>query len=138
MSNVSENSRQHSAKHDAIPMLEWVISCVGFVLVIASLVFLLHKAIFVERKPPDMQARLLSSRKSSQGYVATIELKNTGGQTAAELMIVARLAGEQVDSERQAIVDYLPPKSTRQVNMFFAEQPTPANLRVEFISFNVP
>lgn len=138
MSNAAESEHRQTAKRDAIPALEWIISGLGLTLVTASLGFLLHKAILVECKPPDMQAQLLSSRTGLHGYIATVELKNTGGQTAANLQVLAQLVSPQGEFEREATVDFLPPHSTRQIELYFQQPPTKENLQVQFLSYHIP
>ncbi len=131
--------------HDSIHLLEWIISGVGLLLVAASLGYLLYKATIVDPKPAVFAAKLLKTRATTSGesgvsgaYVATIELANRGGRTAAKVHVVVELAAEDGTTSRDVEIDYLPPRSTREVSVLFSQRPTESNLKIKFTSYCDP
>ena len=128
-----------SQPHDSIPLLEWVISGVGLLLVAASLCFLMYKAVLVDPQPPIFEAQLVETRaRQSGGFVSTIEIANRGGRTAAKVRVLIEMARQAGSDLREFEVDYLPPQSTRQVSVLFEHQPTTSNLKIEFASYCDP
>jgi uncharacterized protein (TIGR02588 family) len=136
---VNVNLSIESQPHDSIPLLEWVISGFGLLLVAASLCFLLYKAILVDPQPPIFEAQLLETRaRECGGFVSTIEIANRGGRTAAKVRVLIEMAGQAGSDLREFEVDYLPPQSTRQVSVLFGNQPSTSNLKIEFASYCDP
>jgi uncharacterized protein (TIGR02588 family) len=90
----------------------------GLFLVIGCLVVILWRAT-TNVKGPDVHLRLIETRPAQGQWLAEIEARNLGGDTAAEVEIEGRL-GEETAS---ALLDYLPASGRRTVVLGFSRDP---------------
>ena len=100
------------------PWLAWAMGGLGIVLVLGCLSVILWRAMS-EVEGPDVQLRLIGTRPSQGQWLAEIEARNLGGETAAEVEIEGRLG----DETASAVVDYLPASGRRTVILGFSENP---------------
>ena len=100
------------------PWLAWAMGGLGIVLVLGCLSVILWRAMS-EVEGPDVQLRLIGTRPSQGQWLAEIEARNLGGETAAEVEIEGRLG----DETASALVDYLPASGRRRVILGFSENP---------------
>lgn len=100
------------------PWLAWAMGGLGIVLVMGCLGVILWRAMS-EVEDPDVQLRLIETRPSQGQWLAEIEARNLGGETAAEVEIEGRLG----DETASALVDYLPASGRRTVVLGFSADP---------------
>lgn len=101
-----------------VPVLEWVMAVFGLALVIAALTVILDGA-FAVPGPPEIEARLISARPVPDGWRGEIEVRNTGGATAAGVAIEGRLG----DQTAGATIDYVPAGGRERVVLGFEDDP---------------
>ena len=121
MKNPSSGKRGE----DPIPLAEWFVAGIGLVLLCASMAFLLYKAFKVEDSVPSISFRVERIVPQDGGALVLAEVANTGGQTVTGLQIVGR-AGEE---ENQAVIDFLPARSSQKFGMFFSTIPDKHTVR---------
>jgi len=134
----SRESRSGQAP-DGIPTLEWIIGAVGFVLVASVIGFLLYQALTGDRKPPDVQLRVHSIVQTTNGYMVHMKAANHGGSTAEGVVIEGLLLEGSVPLERsETTIDYLPPRSEKNVGLFFTRDPRALRVELRALGYEEP
>ncbi len=127
--------KEPNAKQQDIPVLEWVVAVIGFLLVSANLTLLGWRAI-QEKTPPEFAASIDKIEQVKNAELVMIKIENRGGTPVANLRIKAKFGSSEMT--REVVIDYLPSHSSRQVG-FVTKAPDPASgLQIEFVSFNEP
>lgn len=103
------------------PVLEWIMAGVGLCLVLAVLVLILKEAVAAPA-PADLRLSLHAARPVAHGWVAEVEVENTGDLTAAAVEIEGRLGAETAS----ATIDYVPAGGTERVVLGFRADPRQA------------
>jgi uncharacterized protein (TIGR02588 family) len=121
------------------PPLEWAIACVGLMLVVTSVGFLLYKAIWKEASPPQITVRVISIVPVQNGYLVQFETMNSGGSTAEGVVIGGELrrGAERVESS-QTTVDYLPSNSKKAGGLFFTQDPRQFDFHARALGYEDP
>lgn len=113
-------------------VLEYVVAVIGLVFVLGGVGFMAFEAFTDSSQPPDIRLRVLEVTRSSGGYLVTIEARNAGDETAAELGVEGTLArpGQEPETS-ETTFDFVPPDSLREGGLFFTQDPRGAlTLRV--------
>jgi uncharacterized protein (TIGR02588 family) len=114
------------------PLLEWIMGGLGLLIVLGVLGIILSEA-FGPRDPAAIEARLLEARPSPTGWLAEIEVENTGDETAAQVEIEARLGAETAS----AVLDYVPAGGRERLTLGFDADPR-AGLTLHTKGFTEP
>ncbi len=77
--------------------------------------------------PPMLRARIVAVTPSAGGYLAEIEVTNTGRETAAAVDVVGALEGA---SPSTVTLDYVPAKGRAKAWLHFDRNPARASLSV--------
>lgn len=121
----------HRASGQATPLLEWIVGGLGAVLVAGAIVFLVYHSLVRDQTPPDI--RLVAERVLDlpNGYLVKFRAFNNGRSAAAELAIEGELAGPDGKTEvSEAVLDYLPPRSSREGGLYFSQDPRAGHLKL--------
>jgi uncharacterized protein (TIGR02588 family) len=133
MSAVNEprSGSQKQQEENAIPIWEWIVAAIGFMMVASVIGFLLYEAIGGDRLPPDVKLTVDSVVQTRNGYLAKITAVNEGGMTAAGVVIEGTLSRGAEPVERSwTTIDYLPPRSEQRGGLFFSRDPRQFDLQV--------
>src|SRR5690606_16458369 len=84
-------------------LLEWAMGGLGALLVLAALTVIMTEA-FGARDPARLEARVTETRPAGARWLAEVEVRNLGDETAASVEVEGRLAGETAS----ATIDYVP------------------------------
>lgn len=103
---------------DRPAVLEWIMGGLGLLLTLALLVLVGHEALSTPA-PVDLHVRLVGARPVADGWIAQVEVENTGDLTAAAVEIEGKV-GEETAS---AVLDYVPAGATEQIVLGFASDP---------------
>lgn len=114
------------------PVLEWIMGGLGLLIVLGVLGVILSEA-FAARDPAAIQARLVEARPSATGWLAEIEVENTGDETAAQVEIEGRLGAETAS----ATLDYVPAGGRERLALGFDADPR-AGLELRTRGFTEP
>lgn len=112
---IMKNPSSEKTSEDTIPPAEWAVAGVGLVLLCSCMAFLLYKAFMVEDSIPKITFRVESVIPQDGGALVLAEVANAGGETVTSLQILGRADKE----EHQAVIDFLPARSSRKFGMFF-------------------
>ena len=106
-------------------VLEWAMGGLGLLIVLAALGVILVEAAG-PRDPARLEARLESARPEGGGWLAEVEVRNLGGETAAAVEVEGRL-GEDTAG---ATIDYVPAHGEERVTLVFPADPRAAEISV--------
>ena len=98
--------------------LEWLMGGLGLLLVLAVLAIVAFEAVG-PREPPRIEARLGEIRRSGSVWLAEIEVRNLGDETAAGVEIEGRVG----DRTAGATLDYVPAHGRERVTLSFDADP---------------
>ncbi len=107
-------------------LLEWAMGGLGALLVLAALTVIMTEA-FGARDPARLEARVTETRPAGARWLAEVEVRNLGDETAASVEVEGRLAGETAS----ATIDYVPARGREQVTLAFDADPGAAPHAVE-------
>ncbi|MDI6624511.1 MAG: hypothetical protein QME55_07260 [Brevundimonas sp.] len=99
-------------------LLEWLMGGLGLLLVLAVLAIVAFEAVG-PREPPRIEARLGEIRRSGSVWLAEIEVRNLGDETAAGVEIEGRVG----DRTAGATLDYVPAHGRERVTLSFDVDP---------------
>jgi uncharacterized protein (TIGR02588 family) len=131
-------TKRRSRDPEAFPVSEYIIAGIGFILIVAVLVFLGWEAITGTGSPPRIVTSLEKMTVLSPGYIAHVSVRNMGEQTASHLRLRAQLTTGDTAEDHELLVDYLPPNSIRMIGVYFKNEPTAANLEIVPLSYQEP
>ncbi|GAA0868378.1 hypothetical protein GCM10009116_04900 [Brevundimonas basaltis] len=106
-------------------LLEWAMGGLGLLLVLAALAVIVFEALRAG-EPARLEARLIGTRPAGAGWLADVEVRNLGGETAAAVGIEGRLGAETAE----ATVDYVPAHGKHRVTLAFDADPRAARVSV--------
>lgn len=108
------------------PLLQWGVAAVGGVVTLAVTGVVLWEAL-QPPSPPILQARIVETRATPNGYLAEVEVLNKGADTAAAVDLQGRL-GDAPPST--ATVDYVPGHGRETAWLRFSDDPRTATVEV--------
>ncbi|MCS6624498.1 hypothetical protein N0B44_16385 [Roseibacterium beibuensis] len=106
-------------------LLEWVMGGLGALIILAVLAVILFEA-FGAREPARLEAELGEIRPAGAVWLAEVEVRNLGGETAAAAEVEGRLG----DHTAHATVDYVPAHGKERVTLAFPADPRAAEVSV--------
>jgi uncharacterized protein (TIGR02588 family) len=115
-----------------IPLVEWIISVLGLLIVIAVVGVLVYEAVAGDKSPPDVKLTVQSIEPSrNSGFLVKIRAENVGGEPAAHVLVTAEVLDQQrtVESSETQFA-HLPPHSYREAGVFFQRDPRPHEIRL--------
>lgn len=118
----SNNSEKKDLKQ--IPVLEWIVAVIGLILVIATIGFMLYKAVTSENTPPRFVTNIEKIDEINSGYLVIFKVINEGEKTASGVEIEGVLKnGTETLETSGATIDYVPSKSDSKGGLFFKNNP---------------
>jgi uncharacterized protein (TIGR02588 family) len=119
---MAESSKSSSPDH---PVLQWIMAALGLIITLAAAGVIVHEAI-QPPSPPDLTAEVTATRPGAAGFIADIEVRNEGRDTAAAVQVEGR-SGEETAA---ATIDYVPGRGRTAVALAFPGDPVPVEVRV--------
>ena len=116
---------RQTSKMSPPALLEWAMGGLGLLLVLAVLAVLASEA-FGAREPARLEAELGEIRPVGAVWLAEVEVRNLGGETAAAVEVEGRL-GEDTAG---ATIDYVPAHGSERVTLVFPADPRAAEMSV--------
>lgn len=111
-------ARKKPAPLPAPAWLEWAMGGLGLVLVLATLAVIGAGALG-SREPARLEARLVGVRPAGDVWLAEVEVRNLGDETAAGVEVEGRL-GDQTSS---TTLDYVPAHGRERATLSFDADP---------------
>lgn len=107
-------------------MLQWAMAAIGGLVTLAVIGVVLWEAL-QPAAPPMLRARIVAVTPLAGGYMAEIEVSNTGRDTAAAVDVVGTLEGA---SPSTVTLDYVPARGRAKAWLYFDHEPARASLAV--------
>lgn len=122
------------------PLLEWVASGIGLLLLLGLLAVIGREALSREAEQlPAIDVAIRRILPAGSGFVVEIEAVNRSGGTAAAVEIegVLKSGGTSLETSN-ATLDYVPGHSRRRGGLFFREDPRRHEIEVRALGFQIP
>lgn len=118
--------------------LEWLVTIISTVLVLFTLGFLVYQLITEEKTPPNIQITLGEITKKDHAFAVPVQAKNTGTQTAENVVIEIVFSQTSTVEKAQLTFQYLPGKSTATGWASFSTRPKKTNLKARVTAYGIP
>lgn len=119
---MADSRKSSSPDH---PVLQWIMAALGLVITLTAAGIIAWEAL-QPSSPPDLTARVTDVRPAAAGFVAGIEVRNLGRETAAAVQLEGRAGGHTAS----ATIDYVPGMGSTAVALAFPGAPAPVEARV--------
>lgn len=123
------------------PLWEVVTGVAGLIIVCSIVIYLVVIAIKSDGVPPDFDIEIVDrvAGLTNDDYMVYVRIENTGGNTAAQLEVEARLLNPDGSEETASVViDYLSPDSVRYAGFYFRSDPDAGILSFVPLSYQDP
>lgn len=119
--------------------IEAIIAVAGAVLLLATLGYLLYRALFDDARAPDIRVRVEAVAAAGPAHRIDIEIANRGTRGASNVTVTGELSrgGEALETAR-LMLDDLPANTVRRGSLTFAHDPASARLALRAESYAVP
>ena len=117
--------RKKPAPAPAPALLEWAMGGLGLLIVLAVLTVIGLDAVGA-REPARLEARIGETRLAGANWLAEVEVRNLGGETAAAVEVEGRLG----DQTAHATLDYVPAHGRQTATLVFDSDPRAATVSV--------
>jgi uncharacterized protein (TIGR02588 family) len=125
---VAKSTKQRNAAPST--QTRWL-AALGTAFVLASFAMLLRESFTGGQPVPQIAVRVDEILESSQGYLVSLKIDNSGEGTAAQLEIEGVLTQAGGEPETSLVtVDYVAAGSTRDAALFFSSDPRQGKLVV--------
>jgi uncharacterized protein (TIGR02588 family) len=123
----------------AIPLLEWVVGALGALLVAAAIAALVYNSLTRGQTSPHFRLEAARVLDLQNAYLVQFRAFNEGGSAAAAVTIEGELVGPDGRAEvSEAVLDYLPPRSTREGGLLFENDPRAGELSLRAKGYAKP
>ncbi|MEZ0387065.1 MAG: TIGR02588 family protein [Verrucomicrobium sp.] len=122
-----------------IPLAEWIVAAVGLAIFASVVSLMLYDAIAGDHSPPRIAVTVDTIFPSGDGHLVKFRAMNSGGETAAEVVVEGELSVPGEEAEKaSATLDYLPGHSERVGGFFFQSAPSKEALKLRATSYREP
>ncbi len=118
--------------------LEWLVTIISGILVLATFAFLTFQLIKNEQSPPNLSVSLGEVIEKDGGYSLRVSVKNQGTETAENIVIEIYSNAKNSVERGQVRFQYLPGKSTVKGWVSFSEKPETNLLKSKVLGYVTP
>ncbi|HUS61663.1 MAG TPA: hypothetical protein VMY34_05660 [Acidimicrobiales bacterium] len=131
-------TKDQGATRDARSPAEWVAFAVASAILLVFVGLIASEALRA-KDPASPVARVVGEpEKRGDQYVATIEVENTGDETAESVQVVSTLEIGEETFEADQVVDFLSGGEVTEVELVFPEDPDDGTLDVRVSGYALP
>jgi uncharacterized protein (TIGR02588 family) len=139
MKQKQKSEQNQQSQSEQIPLAEWVVGLLGFLLVAATIIFLLYEGVQDEGKPPHLSISIRAIEAVDDHYLVRFRVQNNGDLTAAAVTIEGALKqGEETIEASDTSLTYVPAQSYREGGLFFTENPADFELELRPVGYEKP
>ena len=131
-------SAGRSSEQSGIPLAEKVIGALSAAVILGLMAFLAVRALGNDRSPPDIVVEMRAVTQVGTGWLVQVEATNLGHSAAAHLEIVGELPAAGGVEQRSVVLDYVPPRSSRQAGLYFTGDPRARPLTLRAVGYQSP
>lgn len=115
---------------------ELAVGALGGLVTLALIGFLLHQALVLRDRDPQLSVAVVAVEEAAPGFVAQVRVRNSGGGTAEAVHVTGTVtrAGSTVE-EVTATIAYVPPSSSREAALVFGSPPGRGDLQVRVTGY---
>lgn len=137
--SVREKRSSRRSGDANIPVTEWIVAGIGFILVSAAVGYLLYLEFTRGSEPPHLVIEAESVFALQDGYAVRFVVTNLGDRTAEGVFIEGELTkdGRAVEVS-QVEIDYAPAHSKRRGTLLFTRDPSGFTLQLRSLGFEEP
>ncbi|WP_269715105.1 hypothetical protein [Caulobacter sp. NIBR2454] len=117
-----------------VPVLEWMAAVLGGLMALLLLALVLIDA-RRQHEPPVLVVEAREIASTAGGWRVLFEVRNEGGETAAQVQVIGALASGE---EAHAVIDDVPGRSSAEGGLFFSEDPRAGRLALRAEGFIEP
>ncbi len=138
--NISIERRATEAKEKTRSLAEWFTLSVCTLVLAAIVGLVLYDWQISKNLPPAFQIELLEPARVTEGrYYLPFVLRNTGGQIARTVQVIATLhLADGSDETGEQQIDFLSGNERKQGSFVFEHNPQSEDLDVRVASFGLP
>ena len=118
---------------DASPLTQWVVAAIGLVVTLGAVGLMVFE-LFQQERPPTLIPRIVEVQATPAGYVAEVEVRNDGSDTAAGV----ELEGVQGPVTASATLDYVPGRGSATAFLRFPADPRTAPPALSIKGWSAP
>lgn len=136
---MTEKKTRARKRHDATPLLEWVLGGIGVLLFLGAIAFLVYEGSSGPNQPAGVEIRIDAVIPTEDAYLVRYRAYNQGTQTLVDLHVTARVLDGSKELERvEAAIDFLPGRSWRRGGVYLHEDPRKYRLEVRAAGYQEP
>ncbi|MEF2073716.1 hypothetical protein [Consotaella aegiceratis] len=144
---VSMHATAHEMDDDAAPqrqiggarLVEWIVGGVAGLLLLGMVGVILSEAILMDDREPRLYALVERAEFTPSGYQTQFRIYNKGDETAANVEVIGQIrSGDRILETSQALLDYVPARSSAGGSLIFQRNPKGFNLEVAPRGFSEP
>jgi len=122
-----------------VPLLEWIVSLLGLVLVIGTSGMMIYYAFYQQGTPPRLWAAGHGVTLIGDRYLPEFTVYNDGGASAAMVNVAGRLRRDENTLESASVTfDYVPAHSSASGGMYFTRDPRTHQFRLDADAYIEP
>lgn len=118
--------------------LEWTVTLLSTILVVATFSFLIYQVIHQEQTPPHITINLGEPQQLETYYAIPVKAENKGTKTAQKVEIEISMDTSEGEEKATIEFDYLPGKSAANGWISFKENPKGKVLRTHVLGYISP
>ena len=118
---------------DASPLTQWIVAAIGLVVTLGAVGLMVFE-LFQQQRPPTLIPRIVEVQATPAGYVAEVEVRNDGSDTAAGV----ELEGVQGPVTASATLDYVPGRGSATAFLRFPADPRTAPPALSIKGWSAP
>ena len=137
---AEKDSKKENIQREETPALEWLAAVIGFVLVAATIGYLIYSASTQGDAPPNLAIENYTISKVGNDFLVQFTLSNSGDNNAAEITVEGKITEGEKESETSAVtIDYAPAHSTREGGLLFKNEPKKGeNFEIRAVGYKKP
>jgi uncharacterized protein (TIGR02588 family) len=118
---------------------EWIVAAVSALLVLGVIGFLVYEGVAAPKTPPDVTIQIDSVQRAGPGFLVTFRARNSGRNTAADVIIEGELLDDsgRVESA-ETMIDYVPGGGQQHAGLYFTRDPRSLKLRLRAHGYRDP
>lgn len=132
--DVDPDGRQD---REEVPLLQWIVSGVAAVIVLASFGLIAYDGFVGRRGPAAVSIAIDSVARAGDLYRVHVSVRNEGGSAASDVQVRGQLANG-ASPATTILLDYLPAGSSEAAVFVFPRDPTLAGLHLSVESWLEP
>ena len=118
--------------------LEWAVFGTSVALIVCVTLLLLYQTVTGGNEPASLVTTVGKAVETAGSYGVPIDVRNTGDVTAEDVRLRATLEFDRATETGEALLPYVPYRSSRRVWITFSRDPRGGTLTVRVLGYREP